>query len=90
MANRKISQFTELTAPAVTDVLPIIDQPVAKSQRAVPQPNFRPTYSGKCGKDALASEKRTGFQCAIKHGAVNIATRCDRNNSVHPRWDLPG
>ena len=26
MANRKISQFTELTAPAVTDVLPIIDQ----------------------------------------------------------------
>ena len=26
MANRKISQFTELTAPATTDVLPIIDQ----------------------------------------------------------------
>ena len=26
MANRKISEFTALTAPAATDVLPIIDQ----------------------------------------------------------------
>ena len=50
-------------------------KPAAKSQRAVPQPTFRPTYSGKWGKDAFASEKRTGIQRAIKHGAVNIATR---------------
>ena len=56
MANRKISQFTELTAPAVTDVLPIIDQSGTGTEK-----NKKITYSNLLSKAPNGSESAPSF-----------------------------
>ena len=56
MANRKISQFTELTAPAVTDVLPIIDQSGTGTEK-----NKKITYSNLLSKAPNGSESVPSF-----------------------------
>ncbi len=56
MANRKISQFTELTAPAVTDVLPIIDQSGTGTEK-----NKKITYSNLLSKAPNGSESSPSF-----------------------------
>ena len=56
MANRKISQFTELTAPASTDVLPIIDQSGTGSEK-----NKKITYSNLLTKAPNGSESSPSF-----------------------------
>ena len=56
MANRKISQFTELTAPASTDVLPIIDQSGTASEK-----NKKITYSNLLTKAPNGSESSPSF-----------------------------
>ena len=54
--NRKISQFTELTAPASTDVLPIIDQSGTGSEK-----NKKITYSNLLTKAPNGSESSPSF-----------------------------
>ena len=56
MANRRISQFTELTAPATTDVLPIIDQSGTGTEK-----NKKITYANLLNKAPNGSESAPSF-----------------------------